>query len=244
MEANARRRSHPFDLALALTLGTQLFDYLCDSDALLQRTEEAERISNERGIALFGEIMVEISRGVALLRAGRLIDASTQLDQGIERLMQTEHRYGFGILGPCKPRRWRLPGTSRRLAPGRGERRPDRGRRGAVALCRSAAPARLDPDPVRRTRPGRGDPAQGHRGRKRPNPGSFVPRPRSPAHWRAAEMRQTRSRYWRRSAIGSRNDTTQGFEGSRQTFGRTARLVCSTIPNHYRSTSQTRNMMT
>ena len=92
MEANARRRGHPFDLAFALTLGAQLFDHLCDSDALLRRTEEAERISNERGIPLFGEIMVEISRGVALLRAGRLIDASTQLDQGIERLMRTGHR--------------------------------------------------------------------------------------------------------------------------------------------------------
>jgi class 3 adenylate cyclase/tetratricopeptide (TPR) repeat protein len=92
MEANARRRGHPFDLALALTLGAQLFDYLCDFDALMQRTEEAANISNERGIPLLGEIMVEISRGVALLRAGLLTDALTQLDQGIERLMRTGHR--------------------------------------------------------------------------------------------------------------------------------------------------------
>src|SRR5580698_5244150 len=92
MEANARRRGHPFDLALALTLGAQLFDYLCDFDALMQRTEEAANISNERGIPLLGEIMVEISRGVALLRAGLLRDALTQLDQGIERLMRIGHR--------------------------------------------------------------------------------------------------------------------------------------------------------
>lgn len=92
MEANARRRSHPFDLAFALTLGAQLFDYLCDFDALMQRTEEAAKISDERGIPLLGEIMVEISRGVALLRAGMLTDALTQLDQGIERLMRTGHR--------------------------------------------------------------------------------------------------------------------------------------------------------
>lgn len=91
-EANARRRGHPFDLAFALTLGSQVFDYLCDSDALLQRTEEAERIGREHGIPLLGEIMVEISRGVAWLRAGRLPDAVTQLDRGIERLMQTGHR--------------------------------------------------------------------------------------------------------------------------------------------------------
>jgi class 3 adenylate cyclase/tetratricopeptide (TPR) repeat protein len=92
MEANARRRGHPFDLAFALTLGAQLFDFLCDSDALQQRAEEAERIGKERGIALLGEIMAEISRGVAWLRAGRLVEALTQLDQGIERLMQTGHR--------------------------------------------------------------------------------------------------------------------------------------------------------
>jgi tetratricopeptide (TPR) repeat protein len=92
MEANARRRGHPFDLAFALTLGAQLFDHLCDSAALLRRTEEAEQISNEHGIPLLGEIMVEISRGVALLRAGRLVEALTQLDQGIDRLMQTGHR--------------------------------------------------------------------------------------------------------------------------------------------------------
>jgi class 3 adenylate cyclase/tetratricopeptide (TPR) repeat protein len=92
MEANARRVDHPFDLAFALTLGAQLFDYLCDSEALLQRTEEAERISREHGIPLIGDIMSEISRGVAWLRAGRLAEALTQLDRGIERLMATGHR--------------------------------------------------------------------------------------------------------------------------------------------------------
>jgi class 3 adenylate cyclase/tetratricopeptide (TPR) repeat protein len=92
MEANARRRGHPFDLAFALTLGAQLFDHLCDFNALLKRTEEAEHISKERGIPLLGEIMVEIGRGVALLRAGLLADALTQLDRGIDRLTRTGHR--------------------------------------------------------------------------------------------------------------------------------------------------------
>jgi predicted ATPase len=41
---------------------------------------------------LLGEILAEISRGVAWLRAGRLAEALTQLEQGIERLMQTGHR--------------------------------------------------------------------------------------------------------------------------------------------------------
>ncbi|MDE2329593.1 MAG: AAA family ATPase [Bradyrhizobium sp.] len=92
MEANTRRRGHPFDLAFALTLGAQLFSYLGDSDTLQRCAEEAERIGKEHGIALLGEIMVEISRGVALLDAGHLAEALPQLDQGIERLMQTGHR--------------------------------------------------------------------------------------------------------------------------------------------------------
>jgi tetratricopeptide (TPR) repeat protein len=91
-EANARRREHPFDLAFALTLGAQLFDFLCDPDTLRQRAEQAERIGEDHGIPLLGEILAEISRGVALLRAGRLPDALAQLDHGIDRLMRTGHR--------------------------------------------------------------------------------------------------------------------------------------------------------
>ena len=82
-EANARRDGHPFDLAFALTLGAQLFDFLCDSDALLRRTEEAERLGREHGIPLLGEIMVEISRGIAWLRAGRWADGAAQLERGV-----------------------------------------------------------------------------------------------------------------------------------------------------------------
>jgi class 3 adenylate cyclase/tetratricopeptide (TPR) repeat protein len=91
-EANARRRRHPFDLAFALTLGAQLFDFLRDSEALLQRTKEAERVSKEHGIALLGEIMAEISRGVAWLRAGHYREAAIQLDRSTARLTQTGHR--------------------------------------------------------------------------------------------------------------------------------------------------------
>jgi predicted ATPase len=92
MEANTRRRGHPFDLAFALTLGAQLFGYLGDSDTLERCAEEAERIGKERGLALLGEIMAEISRGVAWLHTGRVAEAVPQLDRSIERLMQTGHR--------------------------------------------------------------------------------------------------------------------------------------------------------
>jgi class 3 adenylate cyclase/tetratricopeptide (TPR) repeat protein len=91
-EANARRGGHPFDLAFALTLGAQIFDLLSDPDALLRRTEEAERVGRERDIPLLGEIMVEISRGIAWLRSGRAADGSAQLDRGVTRLNTTGHQ--------------------------------------------------------------------------------------------------------------------------------------------------------
>ena len=91
-EANARRRGHPFDLGLALTLGAQVFDFLGDAAALLRRAEEAERLGEEHGIALLGEVMAEISRSVAWLRGGRVTEGVAHLDRGIARLALTGHR--------------------------------------------------------------------------------------------------------------------------------------------------------
>jgi class 3 adenylate cyclase/tetratricopeptide (TPR) repeat protein len=110
MEVNARRRGHPFDLAFALSLGAQVFDYLHDSDALLRRAEEAERIGQEHGIALLSEIMAEITRGVAWLRAGNLADALPQLDRSVERLMRTGHRIWIWYLGALRAEALALSG--------------------------------------------------------------------------------------------------------------------------------------
>ncbi|MGA9850869.1 MAG: adenylate/guanylate cyclase domain-containing protein [Roseiarcus sp.] len=91
-EANARRRDHPFDLAFALTLGAQLHGYLHEYDALFRRSQEAERIGKEHGITLLGEIMAEITRGIAWLGAGHTEDGAQQLGEAIELLRQTGHR--------------------------------------------------------------------------------------------------------------------------------------------------------
>lgn len=91
-DEHARRRNHPFDLAFALTLGAQAFDFRCEPDELLRRTEEAERVGREHGVALLWEIMAEISRGVAWLRAGRAADSVAQLEKAIARLTATGHR--------------------------------------------------------------------------------------------------------------------------------------------------------
>jgi tetratricopeptide (TPR) repeat protein len=91
-DEHARRRNHPFDLAFALTLGAQVFDYLSEHEELQRRTEEAERICRVHGVALLGEIMVEISRGIVSLRAGRAAESVGQLDKAIGRLSATGHR--------------------------------------------------------------------------------------------------------------------------------------------------------
>jgi len=91
-DEHARRRNHPFDLAFALTLGAQVFDYLCEPEELLRRTEEAERVCRVHGVTLLGEIMAEISRGIVSLRAGRPADSVVQLEKAIGRLTATGHR--------------------------------------------------------------------------------------------------------------------------------------------------------
>jgi class 3 adenylate cyclase/tetratricopeptide (TPR) repeat protein len=91
-DEHARRRKHPFDMAFALTLGAQAFDLRSEPDELLRRTEEAERIGREHGVPLLSEVMAEISRGIAWLRAGRAEESVTQLRNAVSRLMATGHR--------------------------------------------------------------------------------------------------------------------------------------------------------
>ena len=131
-EANARRRNHPFDLGLALTLGAQVFDFVGDLPALLRLADEAERIGDEHGIALLGDIMAEISRGVAWLRGARVFDGIAQLDQSITRLTLTGHRIWFWYLRALEAEGLALTGNLDRARPLIDEyRRGDRGGRGA-----------------------------------------------------------------------------------------------------------------
>jgi predicted ATPase len=91
-DAHARRRNHPFDLAFALTLGAQAFNFRCEPDELLRRTEEGERVGREHGVALMWEVMAEISWGICWLRSGRIQDGLRRLDRAIERITATGHR--------------------------------------------------------------------------------------------------------------------------------------------------------
>ena len=98
-ENNARRRGHPFDLAFALTLGAEVYDFLHEHEALLRRAEEAERVGKEHNISLLGEVLAEIARGLAWLRSGRPVEGTAELGQAIERLKQTGHRIWIWYLG-------------------------------------------------------------------------------------------------------------------------------------------------
>ena len=49
-DAHARRRGHPFDLGLALTIGAEVFDYRCEPEELRKRAEECERLGRENSL--------------------------------------------------------------------------------------------------------------------------------------------------------------------------------------------------
>jgi class 3 adenylate cyclase/tetratricopeptide (TPR) repeat protein len=97
-DEHARRRNHPFDLAFALTLGAQVFDFLGRPDELLRRTEEAERVGREHGLALLWEVMAEISRSIVCLRSGHTDEGIQRLDKAIRRIAATGHRIWIGYL--------------------------------------------------------------------------------------------------------------------------------------------------
>lgn len=97
-DEHARRRGHPFDLAFSLTLGAQVFDFLVQPDELERRADEANAVGRRFGVSLFFEMMGEISRGVAWLRAGRHAEAEVQIAQSVARLAATGHRIWLSYL--------------------------------------------------------------------------------------------------------------------------------------------------
>ncbi len=102
LDAHARQRGHPFDLAFALTLGAQVFDFLNMPEELERRAEEANAVGRRYGVSLFFEMMSEISRGVAWLRAGRYADAAAQIERSAARLASTGHGVWLSDLGALR----------------------------------------------------------------------------------------------------------------------------------------------
>ncbi len=97
-DANARRRGHPFDQALALTLGAQVFELMRDPESLLARTGEAEAVAAEHGMALISTIMARISRGCAAIMLGEYREGAALLDRAVTRFHATGHRVWLSYL--------------------------------------------------------------------------------------------------------------------------------------------------
>jgi predicted ATPase len=84
-DAHARRRGHPFDLGYALTFGGQVWDLRCEPEPLLARVEEADRLGRAHSLPFISEVLAQILKGIAWLRAGHLAEGILQLRGAIEK---------------------------------------------------------------------------------------------------------------------------------------------------------------
>ena len=104
----ARRRNHPFDLCFALTVGALTYDYRREPERLLERVEEAERVGRTHRVPLMSEVMAQIVKGIAWLRAGLVEESVPQLEASLARLLATGHRawvpYVHAMLGEALAR--------------------------------------------------------------------------------------------------------------------------------------------
>jgi tetratricopeptide (TPR) repeat protein len=82
--AYARKLGYPFNLCHALTMGTEAFDFRCESERLLERVGEADRIAQEQGLPFFNDVMVPVGEGLARLRSGQLPEAISALRKSME----------------------------------------------------------------------------------------------------------------------------------------------------------------
>lgn len=93
---HARSLGHAFNLGFALTTGAQSFEYRGEPDRALARVEEAERIGRESSIPFVSEVLAQMMRGMAYLRAGRWTESVNQIEYGIRMW----HGHGANIWNP------------------------------------------------------------------------------------------------------------------------------------------------
>ena len=83
-DAHARWRGHPFDIGYALTFGGLIWDFRCEPERLLAGAEEAERLGRAHSLPFMSEVVAQLIKGVAWLRAGRLEEGIRQLQNAME----------------------------------------------------------------------------------------------------------------------------------------------------------------
>jgi hypothetical protein len=71
-DAHARRRGHPLNLGVALTMGAHEFDCRYDHEDLRRRAEDCERLGRENGLPLLWALMAPIGYGLARIREGNV----------------------------------------------------------------------------------------------------------------------------------------------------------------------------
>ncbi len=96
IDAHARERGHPFDIAFGLTISGQVFHFLGEPERLLARADEIERLGRMHSLPFFTYAMGPIQKGVALLLAGRITDGIPRLRSAIE----IWHAFGGGVWMP------------------------------------------------------------------------------------------------------------------------------------------------
>ena len=84
-DAHARQRGHPFDLGFALTQGGEVWDFRYEPTLLLARAEEAERLGRAHSLPFISEVLAQLMKGIAWLRAGRLAEGIPHLRGALER---------------------------------------------------------------------------------------------------------------------------------------------------------------
>jgi predicted ATPase len=85
-DAHARRRGRPLNLGIALTMGSQVWDLRCEPEHMLARVEEAERLGRAHRLPFISDVLAQVWKGVAWLRAGRLAEGIPQLRGAMETL--------------------------------------------------------------------------------------------------------------------------------------------------------------
>ena len=95
-DAHARALKHPFNLGFALTVGAFVFDYRGEPEALTLRVEEAEQVGRDAGMPYISEVLAQVNRSIATLRASRTGEGIPQL----RRAMESWNAYSGGVWTP------------------------------------------------------------------------------------------------------------------------------------------------
>jgi class 3 adenylate cyclase/predicted ATPase/energy-coupling factor transporter ATP-binding protein EcfA2 len=95
-ETHARQLGQPFNLGATLIVGGLLWDCRCEPMSLLARVEEGEQLGHVHSLPFISDVLAQIMKGVAWLRAGRLAEGIPQLRSA----METRNVYGGELWMP------------------------------------------------------------------------------------------------------------------------------------------------